>query len=483
MAFAERAIPFITLLLTITASFVTQSEFISYPNFSVQNNPPNIVFILADDLGYGDLSSFGATDLRTPHIDSLIGAGIRFTHFYANSSVCSPSRAALLTGRYPERVGVPGVIRDEVRDSWGYLSPSATLLPTYLKRAGYHTALVGKWHLGLESPNLPNQRGFDHFYGLTADMLDDYVVKLRHNQNFLRHNRQPISPPGHATDVFTDAAIEYLNERKKSQKRRNGAPPGDASPFFLYLPYTAPHDPLQPPSAYLNRVLRRQPTATADRLDPQRAKLVALIEHLDDNVGRVLTALRANGQLQNTLVIFTSDNGGWGPGKANNGPVRGVKGQFYEGGIRIPAGAMWPGVIQPGQVSDVKLQLMDWFPTLLGTAGIRPPDGIDGLSFRPLLTTPANDARLDSAFTSRPLFFVRREGQDTYKGLQIHAVQQGGWKLLQPTPFAPYELYNLNADSKEADNLMDRDKQKRDELVKLLMEHIRRGGSVPWQKL
>lgn len=429
-------------------------------------SPPNIVFILADDLGSGDLSCFGATDLRTPHIDSLIGAGIRFTHFYANSSVCSPSRAALLTGRYPERVGVPGVIRDEEDDSWGYLSPSATLLPTYLKRAGYHTALVGKWHLGLESPNLPNERGFAHFYGLLEGMMDDYVVKLRHGQNFLRHNKQAVSPPGHATDLFTDAAVQYLNERRRVKR-----------PFFLYLPYTAPHDPLQPPSAYLNRVLRRLPN-----LDPQRAKLVALIEHMDDNVGRVLATLRANGQLQNTLVIFTSDNGGWGPGKANNGPVRGVKGQFYEGGIRIPAGAMWPGTIQPGQVSDTRLQLMDWFPTLLETAGVRPPDGTNGLSFRSLLTAPTADARLDSAFTSRPLFFVRREGQDTYKGLQIHAVQQGGWKLLQPTPFAPYELYNLNADPQETDNLVERDKQKRDRLVKLLMEHIRQGGSVPWQK-
>jgi arylsulfatase A-like enzyme len=447
------------LLLVICAAFTTTSPFTGHQ----KQTPPNIVFILADDLGYGDLSCFGATDLRTPHIDSLIGAGIRFTNFYANSSVCSPSRAALLSGRYPERMGVPGVIRDEVQDSWGYLA-SGLLLPDYLKKAGYHTALVGKWHLGLESPNLPNERGFDEFYGLLEGMMDDYVLKLRHGQNFLRHNRQTISPAGHATDVFTDAAVRYLNGQRNTKK-----------PFFLYLPYTAPHDPLQPPTQYLTRVQQRQPG-----IDPQRAKLVALIEHLDDNVGRVMATLRANGQLGNTLIVFTSDNGGWGPGRANNGPFRGVKGQFYEGGIRIPAGIAWSGKILPGQTNEKKLQLMDWFQTLLELAGVPLPNGGDALSFRASLTQANTPS--DSLFKSRPLFFVRREGQDTYKGLQIHAVQQGGWKLLQPTPFAPYELYDLTKDPQEKENLVDQNKKKRDELVKLLMEHIRQGGSVPWQK-
>ncbi|WP_199736744.1 sulfatase family protein [Fibrisoma montanum] len=455
-------IRFLTLFLPLLWAAMS---FLPYPESSSTSQPrpsrPNIVFILADDLGYGDLSCFGATDLRTPHIDSLIGSGIRFTNFYANSSVCSPSRAALLTGRYPEQVGVPGVIRDEVQDSWGYLASSATLLPTYLRKQGYHSANIGKWHLGLESPNLPNERGFQEFYGLLEGMMDDYVVKLRHGQNFLRHNGQVIDPPGHATDVFTDAAVRYLTERKAKK-----------DPFFLYLAYTAPHDPLQPPIAYLNRVQKRQPG-----IDPQRAKLVALIEHMDDNVGRVLATLRANGQLNNTLVMFTSDNGGWGPGKANNGPFRGVKGQFYEGGIRIPTGAMWPGHIEAGSESGAVLQLMDWFPTLLQVAGSSVPDGISGQSFLNLMTGQG-----DATMSDRPLFFVRREGQDTYKGLQIHAVRQGDWKLLQPSPFAPYELYNLRNDPKETTNVADQNKNERDVLIKLLMEHIRQGGAVPWQK-
>nr|WP_266365863.1 sulfatase-like hydrolase/transferase [Tellurirhabdus rosea] len=424
---------------------------------------------MADDLGYGDVSAYrasgGAADVQTPHIDSILNAGIRFTNFYANSPVCSPSRAALLSGRWPERVGVPGVIRDEVWDSWGYLAPGL-LLPDYLRKAGYHTALVGKWHLGLESPNLPNERGFDEFYGLLEGMMDDYTAKRRHNQNFLRHNRQTIDPPGHATDVFTDEAIRYLNGRKSARK-----------PYFLYLAYTAPHDPLQPPAAFLERVRQRNPNG-----DPQRAKLIALIEHMDVCIGRVLATLKANGQLQNTLIVFTSDNGGWGPGKASNGPFRGVKGQLYEGGIRIPAGVCWPGKIAPNQLSDTRLQLMDWMPTFLELSGTRAAPPVDARSFLTVLTGQESARSESAGLESRPLFFVRREGQDTYKGLAVQAVRLGDWKLLQPTPFSPYELYNLRNDPKETTNLVNEEKSKRDELVKLLMEHIRRGGAVPWQK-
>lgn len=423
--------------------------------------PPNVLLILADDLGYGDLSAFGATDLRTPHVDSLLRAGVRFTNFYANSPVCSPSRAALLTGRYPERVGVPGVIRDEAPDSWGYLAPSVALLPTFLAKRGYHTALVGKWHLGLESPNLPNERGFREFYGLLEGMVDDYTAKRRHGQNFLRHNTRPIDPPGHATDLFTDAAVRYLDGRR-----------GQHAPFFLYLAYTAPHDPLQPPAEFLRRVRQRQPG-----IDSTRAKLVALVEHLDEGLGKVLATLRKNGQANNTLVVFLSDNGGWGPGKANVGGYRGFKGSMYEGGVRIPAGAAWPGHIQPGRTSDEMLQLMDWMPTLLETAGAPVPKGLDGRSFFDVLA-----GKTAPPPPERPLFFVRREGQDTYKGHDLHAVRLGDYKLLRPNPFSPYELYNLNTDPRETTNLVDTERKKADELVKLLMEHIRRGGSVPWQK-
>lgn len=445
-----------TTLLVLSGLLVA----FAYTPPSRQRDRPNILFIMADDLGYGDLSAYGATDLRTPYLDSLLAGGIRFTNFYANSPVCSPSRAALLSGRYPERMGVPGVIRDDTTDSWGYLAPGL-LLPDYLRRRSYHTALVGKWHLGLEAPNLPNKRGFDYFYGFLGDMMDNYIDKRRHKHNFMRQNARTIDPPGHATDVFTDAAIDYINRRARSRKS-----------FFLYLAYTAPHDPLQPPPDFLARVHRRQPG-----IDSTRARLVALIEHMDAGIGRVLMTLRANGLEDNTLVVFGSDNGGWRPGRANNGPYRSYKGTMYEGGIRIPAGIRWPAQIRPGQLVDTPLQLTDWCPTLLDIVGAPTPDNLDGQSFLASLTnapTPLN--------SNRPLFFVRREGRDTYKGLQIHAVRQGDWKLLQPSPFAPYELYNLRNDPRETTNLAEAQPARRDQLINLLMEHIRQGGSVPWQR-
>lgn len=155
---------------------------------------PNVLIILADDLGYGDLSSYGATDLKSPNIDGLVAAGARFDSFYSNCPVCSPTRASLMTGRYPDLVGVPGVIRTHVTDNWGYLSPQALMLPQKLKRAGYHTALVGKWHLGLASPNTPNERSFDHFHGFLGDMMDDYYTHRRHGFNYLRLNDKEIDP-------------------------------------------------------------------------------------------------------------------------------------------------------------------------------------------------------------------------------------------------------------------------------------------------
>jgi arylsulfatase A-like enzyme len=205
--------------------------------------PPNIVVILADDLGYGDLSGFGAKDLQTPNVDSLIASGVRFNNFYSNSPVCSPTRAALLTGSYPDLAGVPGVIRTHPIDNWGYLSANKPLLPRPLKSRGYHTGLVGKWHLGLESPNTPNERGFDLFHGFLGDMMDDYYTHRRHGINYMRHNAEVIDPPGHATDLFTDWAIHYLDERKRDKRQ-----------FFLYLAYNAPHVPTQPPADWLARV-------------------------------------------------------------------------------------------------------------------------------------------------------------------------------------------------------------------------------------
>jgi arylsulfatase A-like enzyme len=419
---------------------------------------PNILVILADDLGYGDLSSYGATDLQTPNIDKLVASGIRFDNFYANCPVCSPTRAALLTGRYPDLVGVPGVIRTHIANNWGYLNPRAVLLPQLLKKAGYHTAIVGKWHLGLSSPNKPNERGFDLFHGFLGDMMDDYYNHRRHGFNYMRLNDKEIDPQGHATDLFTQWAIDYIGQRAKSKQ-----------PFFLYLAYNAPHAPIQPPEAYLVRVKKRQ-----KNIDDKRAPLVALIEHLDDGIGKVLAALKETGQSDNTLVIFTSDNGGQLSVGADNGPLRAGKGDMYEGGIRIPACAAWPGKIRPSSRCDRLALTMDLFPTICDAAGAKIEHRIDGASILPtLLGEP-------QAPEDRLLFWVRREGGN-YVGRAYYAARYGDFKLLQNTPFEPLGLYNLKDDPQEKTPL-DRKHPMYNKLFSALQAHITESGAIPYQK-
>ncbi|MEO2025635.1 MAG: sulfatase-like hydrolase/transferase, partial [Fuerstiella sp.] len=181
---------------------------------AAETDRPNMLVILADDLGYGDLACRGARDMRTPNLDRVFAQGMEFTNFYANCPVCSPTRAALLSGRYQELVGVPGVIRTHPNNNWGYLNPTATMLPKVAQDNGYHTALVGKWHLGLESPNTPIERGFDHLHGFLGDMMDDYYNHRRHGNNYMYHDRTEIDPQGHATDLFSQWSIDYLNSRK-----------------------------------------------------------------------------------------------------------------------------------------------------------------------------------------------------------------------------------------------------------------------------
>ena len=427
---------------------------------SADRSPPNIIVILADDWGRGDYSAFGTKDIRTPSIDRLCREGLTFDNFYANSCVCSPTRAALLTGCYPDRVGVPGVIRHTPENSWGWLSPRAVLLPQVLKPAGYHSAIVGKWHLGLTSPNTPTERGFDFFHGFLGDMMDDYLTHRRGGQNFMRRNQEIIDPPGHATDLFTDWACEYLTDRGTSANK----------PFFLYLAYNAPHDPIQPPSEWLAKVRQREP-GMADN----RAALVALIEHMDAGIGRVLDTLDRLKLTDNTLIFFTSDNGGILGHGANNGPWRSEKQHLYEGGLRVPAVARWPNHIPAGQHTDQVAVTMDLFATAAEAAGVKAPSNIDGMSFLPTLLGQPQPT------PPRDLYFVRREGGPAYGGKTIEALIRGDWKLLQDSPFAPLELYHLKTDPRETTNLATREKKVFNDLSAALRQHIQRGGQNPWQ--
>lgn len=416
---------------------------------------PNIVIILADDLGYGDLSCMGATDIHSPNIDSLFSSGMKLTSCYANSNVSSPSRAALLSGCYPDLVGVQGVIRSTVPySSWGYLSPDSRLLPEFLKDIGYDTAMIGKWNLGSESPNLPNERGFDYYKGFLDDMMDSYYHHRRHGINFMRENTKVIDPEGHATDLFTEWAIDYITKRKDS-------------PFFLYLAYNAPHTPLQPPIEWENAVLKRE-----NGISSKRSKLVALIEHLDYNVGLVLDAIHDNGLDENTIIIFTSDNGGDKSAEATCGKHRGYKGEMYDGGLLVPFVVCWKGHIGQG-VSDNFVTLADIYPTLCDFLGYDSAGTFDGLSLMPLFE--GNDMETDDRY----VIWRRREYQ--FGGKSQFAIRYKNYKLLQSDPFSGCELYDLQKDPMETKPLPDTMQIYMD-LLKNLARHYMKAGRIPYQK-
>lgn len=352
------------------------------------------------------------------------------------------------------------MIRTHPENSWGYLKPSAVTLADVFGSAGYQTAIIGKWHLGLEAPNTPNERGFDLFRGFLGDMMDDYYRHRRHNVNYMRWNQETIDPKSFATDLFTDWTCEYLTQQAKSE-----------SPFLLYLAYNAPHTPIQPPQDWLEKVKLREA-----EIEPSRAKLVALIEHLDAGIGKVIQTLDETGLSNNTLIVFSSDNGGQLSVGANNGPLRDGKQSMYEGGLKVPTGVVWKNHITPHSQTEIMAMSMDIFPTVCEASGIKVPAQIDGVSFLPTLKGKQQE----------PLrahwFFRRREGGNRYGGKTIEAVRSGQWKLLQNSPFEPLELYDLKADPLETNNLAEKNRHRFNQLAVLLRAEIQRYGSVPWQK-
>lgn len=420
---------------------------------------PNILVILTDDLGYGDTSAYRPQgDVRTPVIDGLVAEGMKFTTMRANATVCSPTRAALMSGRYADRVGVPGLIRTEPANTWGYFDRSVPTIADLLRKAGYHTAIVGKWNLGLTQPGTPNERGFDLFHGFLDDMMDSYTTHLRQGRNYMRLNHEVVNPTGHATEIFTDWACEYLRDRAAR-----------ANPFFLYLAYNAPHFPMEPPQRVLERVQQRAPG-----MEKKRALNVALVEHLDENLGRVLQTMKETGLERDTLVFFTSDNGGSLPHAQNNDPWRGSKQDHYDGGLRVPFTVRWPDRVRAGSTSDYAGLVFDIFATALEVAGVPAPAGTDAVSLLPVLRGERFETK------NRELYFVRREGGN-YLGKSYEAIIRGDWKLMQNDPLSPLELYNLKEDPQERNNVIDRHPSVVRELKNALRAHIQRGGAVPWE--
>lgn len=425
----------------------------------VNKDKPNILFILTDDLGYGDLSCQGGNDIKTPNIDRLFSKGVRFSNFYANCTVCSPTRASLMTGCYPDMVGVPGVIRTDENNNWGYFDPSAITLPEMLKRIGYQTAIIGKWHLGLTSPNVPNERGFDYFHGFLGDMMDDYWTHLREGNNYMRENRTIINPQGHATDIFTEWSIDYINQKSKEDE-----------PFFLYLAYNAPHFPIQPPEEWIEKVKKRE-----KNIANKRAKNVAFVEHLDYNVGKVIQALEESGQFENTVIIFSSDNGGHLPSGASNGDLRGGKQDMYEGGIKVPTCMVWSGNVGTGTTCENLGLTMDFYPTICEIAGLAVTHQIDGINLLPGIWSKGRNEE-----NSRMVYFMRREG-GIYGGLSYYAVRQGNYKLVQNTPYEKLQLFDIKSDPRE-ENPLSHDLVQFQELKYGLSQHIRKAGAIPWEE-
>lgn len=422
-----------------------------------RHQKPNVLLITADNLGYGDLSIMGADDIQTPTIDELFSDGLIFTEFYANSTTSSPTQAALLSGRYPAQVGVPGTIRTDSKNSWGYFKCETTMAQ-HFRKAGYLTALIGKWNLGFESPNLPNEQGFDLFMGFLGDEIDDYYTHQHEGVNYMRFNENEINPPGHATDLFSNWSANFISREAESDK-----------PFFLYLSYNVPGPLLQPDENHLREVRDRNPA-----LSPGRVKHLALIEQMDNGIGRVIQALRETDQLKNTIIIFTSSSGGILESGASNGKLRGGKLDLFEGGIRVPTSIYWKKAIKKGSLSHQISMTMDLFPTLCSLVQIPINPFSDG---NDLTTCILENLPLQQ---ERTLFWTCREGGD-HKGEACYAVRQGAYKLVQNRPNERFQLYNLTTDPHEVIPLVESSEHYK-RLHHAILRHIQENEKIPWSK-
>jgi arylsulfatase A-like enzyme len=339
---------------------------------------PNIVFIMADDLGYADLSCYGRPDFKTPHIDRLAADGLRFTQAYANSAVCSATRTALITGRYQYRL--PVGLEEPLSGPSVHvgLPRQHPTLPSLLKKAGYGTTLVGKWHLGWLPDYGPLQSGYEHFYGFRGGALDYFTHKPGTGKDVgedLWDQDAPVHQAGYLTELLGDRAVSVIRDYGREKR-----------PFFLSLHFNAPHWPWEGPD---DGAESKRISGLRDYDGGSQETYARMVEAMDRQVGRVVDALTAAQIAGNTIVIFTSDNGG--ERFADTWPFTGKKSELLEGGLRIPAIVRWPAQIRPGRVSDQVMMTMDWLPTLLEAAGTQPDAAFpsDGMSLLAALTGDA----------------------------------------------------------------------------------------------
>jgi arylsulfatase A-like enzyme len=393
--------------------------------------PPNIVFILADDLGFADVACYGRPDLRTPNIDRLAADGVRFLQAYANSAVCSATRVALMTGRYQYRLRL-GLEEPLAANPAVGLDPSHPTLPSLLKQAGYSSTLVGKWHLGVLPRFGPLKSGYDHFYGFRGGAVDYYAHTTPATKEDLWDDDVPIQRAGYLTELLGDRAVEVVNGYARSRR-----------PFMISLHFNAPHWPWEAPGDEAeSERLRGIPGALFDLDGGSQKTYQRMIEAMDRQIGRILEALRAHGLTQNTIVIFTSDNGG--ERFADTWPFTGKKTELLEGGLRIPAIISWPDRIPRGQTTDQVAISMDWLPTLLAAAGASPDPAYpsDGMNLLPCLAQHAPPV-------PRKLFW-------RYKARAQRAVRDGDLKYLKILDHT--FLFDVVADPLERANLKSRRK-------------------------
>ena len=394
----------------------------------VQTKRPNILFILADDLGYGDLSCYGRPDYQTPQLDRLATQGVRFVNAYSASSVCTPTRCAFITGRYPARTRVG--LEEPLTEKGGLGDRAKTLglpveyptIASLLKQSGYQTALIGKWHLGYLPTFGPLQSGFDEFFGIMSGAADFFTHKDMRGDPDLYEGKVPVERIGYTTDLLTQRAVEYISARR-----------GAASPFYLSLHYTAPHWPWEGPrDLEVSRTLGREYAGFT--AGGSLKTYAAMMKSLDDGIGEVLRALDRASLSRNTLVVFTSDNGG--ERFSYNWPFRGQKFSLWEGGIRVPAIVRWPGVVPVNVVTRQAVITMDWTATMLALGKAKPDPAypLDGNNLLPVIrgTQPSYERT----------FFWRTS--------EMSAALKGPWKYVNDG--TNEYLFNLLIDEREQRN-------------------------------
>ncbi|MEZ5399746.1 MAG: sulfatase-like hydrolase/transferase [Bryobacteraceae bacterium] len=401
-----------------------------------ESRKPNLVIILADDLGYADLGFQGAHDIPTPHLDRLARGGVRFTNGFVSHPFCSPTRAGLMTGRYQQRFGHETNPVYNPADPVSGLPTSETTLPQLLKSAGYVTGHIGKWHLGAHPQFHPMKRGFDEMFGFLGGGHDYFKQELYGNprEYLIPHQRdgRPVQEPEYLTDALGREAAAFVRRHKDH-------------PFFLYLAFNAPHTPQQVSEKHLERF--------ADIEDEKRRKYAAMVNAMDEAAGRALDAIRETGNESNTLVVFLSDNGG--PTAANgssNAPLRGVKGQVYDGGIRVPFTMRWPALLAAGREYKSPVISLDILPTLISAAGGQLPEKpVDGVDLLPFLTGMRRDAPHER-------LYWRTGGGTSW------AVREGRFKLVKQGDGEP-TLYDVEADIGESKDVGPQQQTARDRLL------------------